>query len=267
MIKKLFLGLLLLAVIAVAAIYFFGSSALNKGIKSGVETWGPRVTQTPVTLGAVNLSVFNGSGTLTDLLVGNPEGFASEQIVALGEIDLKVDTSTVFSDKIVIDHVIIQQPRISYEQSLRGSNVKKLMENIEAFTGPKDDTEVDSGEGPGKQVVIRKLIIEDATVYAGAMGIGQTVSIPRIEMENIGEEGDRMTMAEAIELVLGKVLQSIGPSISNAGNLLKDGGKAALDSATEQLDNITEGTRQQLNEAADDAAKKAGDRIQGLFGN
>ena len=267
MIKKLFFGLLLLAVIAAAAVYFFGSSALNKGIKAGVESYGPQVTQTPVTLGKANLSVFNGSGTLTNLLVGNPEGFKSGNIFALGEIDLKVDTSTIFSDKIVIDHIIIQRPEISYEQSLRGSNVKKLMENIEAFTGPKDTTEAEPDAGPKKQVVIRKLLIEDATVYAGAMGIGQTVSIPRIEMENIGEDGEQMTLAEVVELVLSKVVQSIGPALSNAGNLLKDGGQAALDATTKQLNNVTGDAAKKLNDAAGDAADKAGESIKGLFGN
>lgn len=267
MIKKLFLGLLLLAVLAAAAVYFLGSSALNKGIKSGVETYGPRVTQTPVTLGAANLSIFNGSGKLTDLLVGNPEGFQSGQIFALGEIDMQVDTSTVFSDKIVIDHIIIQRPQISYEQSLRGSNVKKLMQNIEAFTGPRDASEAEPDQGPGKQVVIRRLLIEDATVYVGAMGVGQTVSIPRIEMANIGEGGESITMAEAIDLVLGKVVQAIGPAIAGAGDLLKDGGKAALDSATKQLDSVTDKTREQINQAAGDAANKAGQSIKGLLGN
>lgn len=263
MIKKLIIGFLLLAVIAAAAVFFLGSSALNKGIKSGVETYGPRVTQTPVTLGAANLSVFSGSGTLNNLLVGNPEGFKSEHIFAMAEIDLKVDTSTVFSDKIVIDHIIIQKPVISYEQSLRGSNVKRLMENIEAFTGPKDTTAPEPETGPGKQVVIRKLIIEEATVYVGAMGIGQTVKIPRIEMNDIGEDGERMTMAEAIDLVLARVVQSIGPAIKGAGNLLREGGQSALDATTrearERLDGAASG--------AGDAVNKATESIKGLFGN
>lgn len=260
MIKKLFLGLLLLAVIAAAAVYFFGSSALNKGIKSGVETYGPRITQTPVTLGAANLSAFNGSGSLTNLLIGNPEGFKSEQIFALGEIDLKVDVGTVLSDRIVIDHIIIRRPEISYEQSLRGSNVKKLMENIEAFTGPKDTTESKPDEGPTKQVVIRKLLIEDATVYVGAMGIGQTVSIPRIEMENIGEDGERITMVEAIDLVLAKVVQALGPALKGAGNLLKEGGQSALDATTREA-------RERLDGVTGDAVNKATEGIKGLFGD
>ena len=92
MFKKRLIGFALLAVIIVAAIYFAGSSVLNKGIKSGVETYGPRVTQTPVTLEDVQLSILSGSGMLKGLHVGNPEGYNSENIFALGQIDLKVNT-------------------------------------------------------------------------------------------------------------------------------------------------------------------------------
>jgi len=252
MIKKLLLGLVLLFVIAAAAIYFFGSGVINKGIKSGVETYGPRVTQTPVTLGAANVSVFSGSGSLKELKVGNPEGYKSENIFALGQIDLKVDTRTVFSDKIVIDEILIKKPEISYEKSLTSSNLKKLLQNIEAFTGPSSGSDPDpaADEGAKKQVVIRKLLIEDGTIYVGALGIGQTVPLPRIEMNDIGEGGKSITMAEAIDLVLSKVLQSIGPAIANAGEL----GGAAVDALK------TQGL-----EKVDQAAEKASEGIKGLF--
>jgi len=262
MIKKILLTLVLLAVLGLAAIYFFGSSALNKGIKSGVETYGPRVTQTPVTLESVNLSILSGSGTLKQLKVGNPEGFQSENIFALGRIDIDVDTGSVFGDKIIIDKVHIRAPEMSYEKSMRSSNVKELLANIEEFTGPADPADPAPGEDAGakKQVVIRELIIEDAKVYVGVMGVGQTVTIPRIEMKDIGEDGNRVTMAQAVDLILTKVLANIGPAIANAGQLLREGGQKALDAARE------EGLKR-VDEAAKDAADKASEGIKNLLGN
>ncbi len=259
MIKKILLGLVLLAVIALAAVYFVGSSALNKGIKSGVETYGPQVTQTNVTLADVSLSVLSGSGTLKGLNVGNPEGYKSENIFALGQIDMKVDTSTVFSDKIVIDHIIIKKPEISYEKTLTSSNVKQLLKNIEQFTGPSSEPTPDEDDGAKKQVVIKKLIIEDGTIYVGALGVGQTVPLPRIEMNDIGEDGNQMSMAEVLDLVLSKVVQSIGPAIADAGDLIKEQGGAALQS-------VTEGATGKLGDAAGDAVNQASEGIKGLFG-
>lgn len=268
MIKKLFFGILVLALIAGAALYFFGAKLLNNGIKQGVETVGPRVTQTPVSLGSVNISPFTGKGTLTSLNVGNPAGFKSENIFALGQIDVKVDTSTLFSDKIVIDQIIILRPEVSYEKTLTNSNLKQLLANIETFTGPRQTSEpAPSAEaedaGAKKQVVIRKLIIEEGNIYVGAMGVGQTVKLPRIEINNIGEDGKRMTVAEAINLVLDKVQNNIGPAIANAGEL----GKAAVEALkTQGLEKIGQATNK-AGETAGDAVNKATEGIKSLFGN
>lgn len=255
MFKKRLIGFALLTVIIVAVIYFAGSSVLNKGIKSGVETYGPRVTQTPVTLEDVQLSILSGSGMLKGLHVGNPEGYKSENIFALGQIDLKVNTRSVFSDKIIIDHIIIKRPAISYEKKLTTSNLKKLLENIEQFTGPSSEPEAETAEeekaGTKKQVIIKKLLIEDGTIYVGALGIGQTVPLPRIEMENIGEDGNEMTMPEVIDLVLSQVLQSIGPAIASAGEL---GGAAVDVLKTQGLDKVGQAT------------DLVGEGIKGLFG-
>jgi hypothetical protein len=253
MIKKIFLFLVLLAVAAVAAIYFFGSSVLNKGIKTGVEKYGPEVTQTPVRLDDVSLSILSGNGTLSGLYVGNPDGYKSENIFALGQIEVDVDTSSIFSDKIIINKIIIQKPEISYEKTLMSSNIKALMKNIDAFTGSADENAPGAAEaapaegGSSKQVVIKQLVIEDGTIFVGLMGAGTTVPLPRIEMNNIGEGGNKKSMAEIIDLILTEVLKSIGPAIANAGDLVGEGGKAAL-------------------EQGEGALEKASDSIKGLFG-
>ena len=273
MIKKLLILVILLA----AAVYFVGSSVLNKGIQTGVETFGPKVTQTPVQLDAVNLSILSGKGTLTGLNVGNPEGFKSEHIFALGQIDVEVDPSSVFSDKIIINKIHIQQPEISYEKTLSGSNIKTLLKNIEAFSGPAEatpETEAPTETGTQKQVVIKQLIIEDGSIYVGLLGAGSKVPLPRIEMNNLGEDGNKQSIAETINLVLTEVLKSVGPAIAGAGDLLQEGGKAMLDSAKQQgIDKVSEAADQAVNqasekvsEAADAAVNKASEGLKSLFG-
>jgi len=270
MIKKVLLVLIVLAIIGAGAIYFVGSSALNKGVKAGVETFGPKVTQTPVTLESVNLSILSGSGTLKGLYVGNPEGFKSENIFALGQIDVEVDTKSLLSDKIVINKIHIKQPAISYEKTLTGSNVKALLKNIEEFTGPASEDEEPAAAaeeekdqtGAKKQVVIKQLVIEDGTIYVGALGAGITAPLPRIEMNDIGEEGNQKSVVEVINLVLTEVLKSIGPAIANTGKLAQESGKAVLDAAKESGSGL-----QDVGGAATDTLKKAGEGIKSLFGN
>jgi hypothetical protein len=254
MIKKIFLFLVILAVVGVAASFFLGSSIVSKGIKAGVEKFGPEVTQTSVRLDDVDLSLLSGNGTLTGLYVGNPDGYKSENIFALGQIDIDIDPLSIISgDKIIINKIHIQKPEISYEKTLMSSNIKALLKNIEAFTGsaeenaPEPDEEIPADDGSSKQVVIKQLIIEDGTIFVGLMGAGTTVPLPRIEMNNIGEGGNTKSMAEIIDLVLTEVLKSIGPAIADAGDLVGEGGKAAL-------------------KEGEGALEKATDSIKGLFG-
>ena len=263
MLRKLFLLLVLLVVGAAAALYFFGSGALNRGVKSGVETFGPKITQTDVRLDGVDLSVFSGKGTLTGLFVGNPEGFSGDNIFALEQIDMTLNTRSVFSDTVVIEKLHLRAPKISYEKTLRSSNLKELLENIEASTGGAPDPGDGADKGAGKQVVIRDLVIEDATVFVGAMGAGVSTNLPRIQMADIGGGGEKRSIAEAVRLITREIFKAVGPSLADMGKSLSEGGKAMLDQTTEkgreQLENATKG-------AAKEAAEKANESLKGLLG-
>ena len=258
MIKKLLIGIVVLALIAGALVYFLGSSALNKGVKHGVETFGPKVTQTSVTLDTVNLSVLSGSGTLKGLNVGNPDGFKSENIFELGQIDIEIDKGSILSDTIIINKIHIFEPGISYEKRLAGSNVKELQKNIEAFTGPKEVT-AEEDSGSSKNLIIKELVIDGGTIYVGVLGVGQTIPLPRIEMSNLGQEGTETNAAEVINEILGKILTNIGHAIASAGDLGKE---AANVLKTQGLENAGQAVEQ-----AGEAAGKAAEGIKNLFGN
>lgn len=278
MLKKIFFTLLILCVAAAVAIFFFGSKVLNEAIRQGVETFGPEVTQTPVTLEAVDLSLLSGKGTLKGLYVGNPQGFNSENIFELGQIDVEVDIESLMTDKIVIKKIIIREPAISYEKQLRGSNVTALMANIEAFTGPAEAAPAAEVEAeptatepaaPGPQVVIEHLLIEGGSIYVGLLGAGQTIPLPTIEMNDIGAGDERMSPAEIISLILTKVLTSIGPALAGGGELLTDGGKAIGGAATDTVKAIGESAGESVKavgDAAGEAVQKTTDSIKSLFG-
>jgi len=244
MLKKILLTLAILAICTVALIYFVGSSVLNQGIIHAVEKFGPKVTQTPVRLDEVDVSILSGTGSLKGLYIGNPEKFKSENIFALGQIDLDIDTSTLLSDQIIINKIHIKAPEISYEKSLISSNLKELLDNIEAFTEPSEEkpTADETAEtAPKKQVIITQLVIEDGTIYLAALGVGQSVPLPRIEMENVGEG---KSIPKVIELVLTEVVKSIGPAIANSGVLLKETGQKTLKSVTDQsIEKVNEGLK------------------------
>ena len=224
MIKKIFLFLVILVIAATAAIYFLGAKALNKGIKNAVETVGPQITQTAVRLDTVDLSVLSGKGTLKGLYIGNPEGFQSENMFALGQIDIAVDTASLFGDTIIIEKIYIQKPEISYEKTLMSSNMKQLLKNIKEFAGvteseatepstesePKTETNPEGTQasaGTAPQVIIKQFIIEEGTIFVGMIGEGTTVKLPRIELNDLG--GPDQNIAAISELVLSEILKAV----------------------------------------------------------
>jgi len=275
MIKKILFSLVILFVAASVAIFVFGSKLLNAGIKHGVETFGPKITQTAVTLDAVELSLLSGQGSLQGLFVGNPAGFNSDHIIELGQVDVEVDIESLLSEKIIIKQIIIREPAISYEKTLSGSNIKSLMANIEAFTGPASeqsqpvDTAIEpSSVSPAPQVVIQHLLIEDGSIYVGLLGIGQKVALPRIEMHDIGDGDTAMSPAEIANLVLAKIVASIGtaiPTIPAVGDLLNTDGTTIKKAANQTINAVTENLSN-VSEGAGEAFNKATDSIKNIFG-
>lgn len=260
MIKKILISLALLFVILVAAVYFFGSGLLNKGIKSGVETFGPKVTQTSVLLDSAHISILTGSGTLKGLYVGNPEGYKTENIFSLGQIDVDLDTGSLLSDTIVIEKIHILKPEISYEKGVRSSNLNDLLANIESFTGGKPAEEAPAApeEGAKKKVLIKSLIIDDGSLYVSLLGQGAKVPLPRIEMNDIGasDDGKGQSPAEVVQAVIAKILQSVAGVVKNAASIKELGG--AVEGAT--------GTLQDAGGAAAEGVNKAAEGIKSLFG-
>ena len=231
--KKL-LAILGVVVVVGAVLLFVFSKAIGSGIKAGVETFGPEVTQTPITLDAVELSAFSGSGSISGLVVGNPEGFNTPHSIKLDGFSMKLEPLSLLSDKIVINEIIIEAPEFVLETGigLQKSNIGKILENIEAFTGPSEESEE---AGSSKSIQIDLLRITDAKVKLSnkLMG-GQAlmVPLPNIELTDIGAEDDGVSMGESLKIVFQAINQGV---VSAAGNTTKVVG--------DQLKNVGDATQ------------------------
>lgn len=252
MIKKILFFLTALAIITSVIVYFFGSSILNKSIKKGVETFGPQITQTPIQLDKVNLSILSGNGTLSGLYVGNPEGFTKDTIFALNQIDVDVNTKSIFSDQIVINKIHIRKPQINYEKSLRSSNFNELLKNIESSTPESSEKstpekDVASKEEPAKQVLIKELIIEDGTISVIILGIEAEILLPRIEINDLGKTDEDNSVGDVLTRILNEVLQIIIPTIQQQINSTEVGSDDVINKLIEPGKNVIKNVNEQIN--------------------
>ena len=271
--------IVILAAAAAALVYFFGATWMTQA----VETIGPKVTQTPVRLDNVDLSPLSASGTLQGLYIGNPEGYKNEHIFSLNQIDVEMEAKSLLSDKIIVNKIHIRSPEMNYEKTLRGSNIKSLLDNVESFgrsdaretmtqnTAPAEPAKTDSESKPSKKVLIRELLIEDLKVSVGLMGAGTSVTIPRIEMQDLDSSSTKELVAKVLNVILNEVSRQIGAGVSGLGqntlSELEAIGKQALgqkkDEILKQADQEIEKVQKELEETLEPELIKG---IKNLFG-
>jgi hypothetical protein len=229
--KKIILILGGVAGLLVVALVVFLFTGLGAAIKAIVENVGSKVTKVDVKLASADVSLTSGEGELKGFVVGNPQGYKTPSAIELGQIKVRLDTSTVTSDTIVVKEVLIDGPRLTYEFGPGGSNIGVIQSNVESFTGGGGGTEYPppKDEG-GKKVIIEKLLITNGRVDVSASFLeGQTAgaSLDKIELHDIGKASGGATAAEVAQKILAALTSEATDAVGkmNLEGLAKDGGK------------------------------------------
>ena len=228
--KKLsIIGGVIIAVVVIGVLVMLGK--VNPIVKSGVEKAGPVILKAPVTLDAVNISFFSGSGELKGFTVGNPEGYKTVHAFSMDRLKIDLDIKSVTSDKVHIKNIIIDSPNIIFEGSFGKSNLSQLQANVTEFAGAGDDEGKKEGSsGGGKKMIVDHIMIDNGSISV-SMGILQgqklTVPLPRIELNNIGKEKDA-NISDVIGEILAALNKAVIPAVqSGVGGLGIDVEKAS----------------------------------------
>lgn len=267
MIKKLLLILFLAAILVIGGGAWYLTKNLDEIVRTTVVQMGSEVTQTEVALDAVNIG-FTGSGQINGLSVANPQGYTQDKkLVRVGEAKVSIAPMSLLEETIVIKEVIIRAPEFTYQQKLGGSNVKALMDNIERYTGPKEQApgETAPAEEPaaaGKKIILEHYLLEDAKVHLMIANQNVTMPLPKIELRNIGADKGGILPAEMAQEVSRVILAEILKAVANSsGKLLEqvtgEGAQEAINNLTEQAEGTIKGVEDQV--------KGLGDSVKGMF--
>ncbi len=233
--KKILLGLgigvVLVVIIGVLVVGFF----LGDVIKLGMETVGPKVTQTTLTVSSVHVGILTGSGGVTDLVLGNPDEYKAKapNAISVGKAYARVAPFSVLSDKIVIKSVEVRSPEITFEGNpLGANNLTKIMDNVNTFIGgstPKT-AETNAPAQPGSPKPAKKLEVDDFLITGATVHFnGATLPLPDIHFSNLGTGPDGITAGDLVKRVLGEITTAtVKAVIADAGNAGKAlGGEAS----------------------------------------
>jgi uncharacterized protein involved in outer membrane biogenesis len=255
-------ALVVVIIIAAGLYLYFSFSSL---VKTAVETYGPRITQTKVTLGGVSVSLFGGSATIHDLVIGNPPGFKSDKAIAVGKASISLDAGTVMSPVIHIKDIAITNPQIVFEPGQGSNNLSVIQKNIAKVApspSPSQPANAGAPEQPAKKLIIDHLVIAQANAtlalpqMAGvAQAVGQdsnmAVTLPTIDMRDLGTKEGGLPPAKIAEQVMAKLEQQAQ--------------QAATANAQKLMDQVGKGAGGLLNKGQG-GASGVGDQLKGLLG-
>jgi hypothetical protein len=257
--KKVMIGLGILVVVLGIVLWRVYAN-LDKIVARVIEDVGTEVTQTAVRVGGIDLDLLNGKAGMSQLSVANPPGFTSPDIFSLDLVSVAIDVESISSNPIIIDEIVVAQPRISYEINKQGtSNLDVLKKNVEAYSAPKD-----SSSGTAKQeqeqepaardeevkLIIRKLRFEGGELNAtSALRPDKPVQakLPAFAMNNIGESSGGATSEQIAKEVLDRLVRQARDTATRAG-----------------VDKLTEDLKEKATEKLGD---KVGGALKGLLGD
>jgi len=229
----------LLLVVVLAGFLFLGTI-----VKAGVEKGGPFITKVPVKLGGANISVLNGSGELKGFTMGNPEGFKAPQSVGVGSVALKLEPGSLLSDKMIVRYVRVEAPEITYEAAFSGSNIGKILENIQSVAS-QGKTNPDQ-PGSKKKLQVDEFVITGAKLNVTASVLGgksASLVLPEIRLANLGQGPEGITAAELSALAFSEVVEAAAKAVT--ANVGKIGG-----SVLEGAKGLETGTKDTLKKAS-----------------
>jgi len=245
LVVRLLVALVIVVIVAVLAVGLF----LDKVIKTGVETIGPRLTKVDIRLQSVSLSLLSGGGTLKGLVVGNPQGYKSPSAINVGEATLALLPKSLLSDKIGVKTIKVQGPEITFETDLRNNNLSKILANVRETTGGgQKESALPQGTKPAKKLQVDEFIIAGGRIHVNVTALAggtATVPLPDIHLKDLGTGPDGITPAELTKLVLEAIENGAVKAASSAvADIAKGAVYVTRDTAntgSNALQNVTKG--------------------------
>ena len=183
-------------------------------VKGAVETIGPKITKTSVSLSRVFIYPITGRARIAKFVVGNPKGFESDFALKFKHFRIKIKSSTIFKDVIHIHELAILGPEIIYEYNGGSNNIATIQRNVENFTRSSSANKSPQKQDKSpKKVIIDHILVKGAKVHwypKGLMVKPISLTLPDIHLKDIGKSKNGVMGAD----VFNKLLQTISFQIT-----------------------------------------------------
>ena len=254
--------ILVLFIVLVLGGGYYLVNNLGRIVKYAVETTGPELTQTSVSLSDVEMDLAQGKVHMQGFQVGNPQGFNSDYLFNLGNLLLEIDNNTVTGEVIVLKNLDIDGIEVQLEQKGSQVNLWQLQKTLQSASEPTSQAD-DSQGGGEKRFMIENLRFAEGrmTFISDKFGTKQ-LTLPTLTVENLGNRSEGLTSKQLGIAILNPLLD----------NAKREAAKVLQGELKDKIgDKLKEKLQQELGEELTDKLKggknidKAKEKLKSLF--
>ena len=257
-----------LVTVGVGALVVFGALALALVLSVDfvaarvISSEGSAVLGAKTSVGGAHIALLGGTSSVSGLRVVQPAGFGEGDMLSLDRTAVTVRLPALMGKRIEIDEVSLTGLAVALVSKDGKVNLQAVADNVQKSMADTSAKPAPADEKPGKEVLIRKLVISDIDVTATGTGMTVTgnpvkVRIPNITLENVSSSNAEDSITSE---VTSRVLQSVVAGVLKSNiEGLSDSALAGLNAAGGTLDTAIE----KFGDTAKQAAAKLAEGVKG----
>jgi len=212
--KKLISILIFLILIIYILVEFVGDSIVKESLESNLSN----SLEREIKIDDLSIRYLSGKAEIENLQVMNKE--FPGKLLKINNVFAKLNTSSIFSDKIEIDQITLVGLDLNYYFNVNKS--LKVKDNVKSL---KDTLNKESSSGSStKEFIIKKLDVKNIKISANSeeLNINQQISLKDMSFENVGNTKDSKDYKTVLKDTFDKAFKSIKNKVlsGNAGNTL-----------------------------------------------
>ena len=211
--KKVFSIIILISVLIYFLVEFVGDGIIKRSLESNLST----TLGTDVKIQSLEVKYLGGGAEIEKLEIQN-KNFPGKLLI-IDEVFAKLNTSSIFSDKIEIDQITLDGINLNYYFNVNKS--LKVNDNVKSI---KENLNKGSSNSSTKEFIIKKLDVKNIKISANSekLNISQQISLKDMSFENIGNTKDSKDYKTVLKDTFDKAFKSVKNKVlsGNVGNTL-----------------------------------------------
>ena len=212
--KKIISVLVVLVIAIYVLVEFIGDNIIKGSLESNITSTLDRQT----TIGNLNINYLSGSAEIEDLKIQNKD--FPGHLILLKKASAKLNTSSIFADKIEIDEILINGINLSYYFVV--NNKMKINDNVKSLQ--KTLNKGSSTSSSSKKFIIKNLRLDNIVISAKSekLNIDKSINFENLEFKNIGNTKDSKDYKTVLKETINKVIKDMKNKVlsGNVGNAL-----------------------------------------------